>query len=255
VAKRRADKQRVAPDSQKPSLRATGYEHARPGELELPAARPEPVRVFVADERELFRKGLCALLAQRGLDVVGEASDGTSVCDEVQRNGAQVVVIDLDLPEMSGVDVIRRLAQTTPHARALVFTLSADPTTILEAVEAGAHGYLLKEVPLDEIVGAVWATAAGGFPISPRAAASLFERLRGEAAQRARHRPGRHDQLTGRELEVLRLLVEGQSNSEIADRLYISAPTVKHHISSILLKLGVGNRVQAAVRAARSGIV
>jgi DNA-binding NarL/FixJ family response regulator len=210
--------------------------------------------VYVVDEHQLFRSGLCGLLAEHGLDLVGEAADGESACARVPRMAPDVVVMSLELPGMSGIEAIRRLSTTAPRARVMAFAMTADDSSVLKAIGAGATGYLVKDAPVEEVVAAVRAVAAGGSPISPRAAGSLFERLRAEA----RARDGRSPlpaELTDREVEVLRLLVDGMSNREIADELYISPPTVKHHISSILTKLAVENRIQAAVRAVQAGIV
>lgn len=220
----------------------------------VPAPVPEPTRVFVVDHHELFRTGLCKLLELRGLALVGQASEGETACEEIPRASPDVVVMDLDLPGMSGFEATTRLAHSAPRARVVAFAMASDDDSVRRAIAAGARGYLLKEAPAEDIVAAVEAVAAGGSPISPRAAGSLFERLRADEAKPDAQRPVAAG-LTAREHEVLRLLVDGKSNAEIADALYISRPTVKHHISSILGKLGVGNRIQAAVRAVRDRII
>jgi DNA-binding NarL/FixJ family response regulator len=231
-----------------------GLETSRARDLPAPSAGAEPTRVFVVDDHELFRNGLCKLLAQRGFDVVGEAADGESACANAPTLAPHVVVMDLQLPGISGIEATRRLKERAPLASVVVLTMTADDTSVIAAIAAGADGYVLKDAPVEEMVAAVGAAAAGESPISPRAAGLLFDRLRGELAARVPHVEPK-ETLTEREVEVLRLLAEGGSNSVIARELYISPMTVKHHISSILAKLGVENRIQAAVRAVRGGIV
>jgi DNA-binding NarL/FixJ family response regulator len=220
----------------------------------VPAAQAEPTRVFVVDDHELFRTGLCGLLEQHGLVVVGEAASAETACVEIPAAAADVVVMDLELPGISGVEATKRLARSAPRARVVAFTMAADDDSVTAAISAGARGYLLKDAPAEDIIAAVQAVAAGESPISPRAAGSLFERLRSDGANDRVDRPAAGG-LTAREREVLELLVDGRSNTEIADALYISPPTVKHHISSILGKLGVGNRIQAAVQAVRERLI
>src|SRR5947209_4460536 len=216
--------------------------------------RSELTRVFVVDDHDLFRTGLCGLLRQRGLEVVGDAADGESACEEIPLVDPHVVVMDLDLPGISGVEATRRLARSAPEARVIAFTMVSDEPSVTRAIAAGASGYLLKDATIEDMVAAVRAAAAGDAPISPRAAGSIFNRLRAEA-ESLEQGAGTGFELTEREREVLKLMVAGKSNGEIARELYISAPTVKHHISSILGKLGVENRIQAAVRAVRDRLV
>jgi DNA-binding NarL/FixJ family response regulator len=212
----------------------------------------EATRIVVVDDHELFRKGLGELFAQQGFDVVGEAADGNLACELVDSVGADVVVMDLDRPGMDGLEATRRLSETAPHTQVIAFTVAADATSVIAAIAAGACGYVVKDAAVEELISAVRAAAAGQSPISPRAAGPLFDLVRSQAAAgNARPLPT----LTGREVEVLRLLAEGKSNIEIGQELFLSPTTVKHHTSSILAKLGVGNRIQAAVEAVRAGIV
>jgi DNA-binding NarL/FixJ family response regulator len=213
----------------------------------------EPIRVIVVDDHDLLRKGLRDLLNEHGLQVVGEAGDGDDAVRLVAHAAPDVVVMDLNMPRMSGVEATRRLAEVAPSTRVLVLTVSADDETVADAVEAGANGYLLKDASGDEIAAGVRAAAAGEALISPRIAAHLLERLRpdeGGSGFVARDRAG----LTDREREVLRLLAAGRDNAGIAQELFISPRTVKNHISSILAKLHVKNRIQAAVYAVRKGL-
>jgi DNA-binding NarL/FixJ family response regulator len=213
----------------------------------------EPIRVIVVDDHDLLRKGLRDLLNEHGLQVVGEAGDGDDAVRLVTHAAPDVVVMDLNMPRMSGVEATRRLTEVAPSTRVLVLTVSADDETVADAVEAGASGYLLKDASGDEIAAGVRAAAAGEALISPQIAAHLLERLRRDgrgSGFAARDSAG----LTDREREVLRLLAAGRDNADIAQELFISPRTVKNHISSILAKLHVENRIQAAVYAVRKGL-
>ena len=214
----------------------------------------EPIRVIVVDDHDLLRKGVRDLLTEHGLQVVGEASDGDDAVRLVAHAAPDVVVMDLNMPRMSGIEATRRLARVSPTSRVLVLTVSADDETVADAIEAGASGYLLKDASGDEIASGVRAAAAGEALISPRIAARLLERMRPAEGAGVRG-SGTGAELTDREVEVLRLLAAGNDNAAIAQELYISPRTVKNHISSILAKLHVDNRIQAAVYAVRKGIV
>ena len=214
----------------------------------------EPIRVIVVDDHDLLRKGVRDLLTEHGLQVVGEAADGDDAVRLVAHAAPDVVVMDLNMPRMSGIEATRRLARVSPTSRVLVLTVSADDETVANAIEAGASGYLLKDASGDEIASGVRAAAAGEALISPRIASRLLERLRPEEGSQGPG-SGTGAELTDREAEVLRLLAAGRDNAGIAQELYISPRTVKNHISSILAKLHVDNRIQAAVYAVRKGIV
>jgi DNA-binding NarL/FixJ family response regulator len=158
--------------------------------------------------------------------------------------------MDLSLPRMSGIEAIWRLALDAPTARVLVLTISADEVDVTKAILAGACGYLLKDASIDEIVAGVKAAAAGESLISSKVATTLLEQLRSNTTA-TEHQV----ELSEREVEVMRLVAEGMDNAAIADVLFISPPTVKNHISNILAKLQMENRIQAAVYAVRSGLV
>jgi DNA-binding NarL/FixJ family response regulator len=213
----------------------------------------EPIRVIVVDDHDLLRKGLRDLLTEHGLRVVGEAGDGEDAVRLVTHAAPDVVVMDLNMPRMSGVEATRRLAEVAPNSRVLVLTVSADDETVAHAIEAGATGYLLKDASGEDIAAGVRAAAAGEALISPSIASRLLERLRPGADEAAG--PSTGAELTDREVEVLRLLAAGRENADIAQELFISPRTVKNHISSILAKLHVDNRIQAAVYAVRKGLV
>jgi DNA-binding NarL/FixJ family response regulator len=214
----------------------------------------DEVRVVLVDDHELFRGGLRDLLEAQGLSVVGEAATGDGGVEIVATLAPDVVVMDLNMPGISGVEATRRILEQAPLARVLVLTISAEDGDVMDAMMAGACGYLLKDASVEELVTGVRAAAAGESSISPRIATKVLARLRHEASDRdeaARSRTG----LSDREIEVLRLLAGGKGNAEIAAELFISPKTVKNHIASILMKLQIDNRIQAAVYAVRTGII
>jgi DNA-binding NarL/FixJ family response regulator len=217
-------------------------------------AQPDEVRVVLVDDHELFRGGLRDLLEAQDLTVVGEASNGESGVELSANLAPDVVVMDLNMPGISGVEATRRILEQAPLARVLVLTISAEDGDVMEAMMAGACGYLLKDASVEELVSGVRAAAAGESSISPRIATKVLTRMRQDAGDReaaARSTTG----LSEREIEVLRLLAEGKGNAEIAQELFISPKTVKNHIASILMKLQIENRIQAAVYAVRTGII
>ena len=206
----------------------------------------------MVDDHELFRRGLIGLLEERGIEVAGEAALAADAIRLAADIGQCVVLMDLSMPGMSGIEAMQRLAAAAPLARALALTVLADDQHVIEALLAGACGYVVKDATIDEIVEGIRAASRGESMISPRIASRLVHRLREPETVEATL-TGR--ELTPREMEVLELLARGLDNSEIARVLYLSQHTVKNHVSSILIKLQVENRVQAAVRAVRSGMV
>jgi DNA-binding NarL/FixJ family response regulator len=211
-----------------------------------------PLRIFVVDDHDLFRSGLCELLAEGGFEIVGEAPDGESAVEKVRWLRPDVAVVALDLSGLSGPETARRLVEAQPGVRVVGFLLGADPSTVSQAVEAGVHTYLMKDASVEEIVDGIRLTAAGESVLSPSVATLILDRLR---ARPSGARPEDAIPLTEREREVLPLLVEGKSNVEIAAALFISPRTAKNHIASILDKLRAENRIQAAVEAVRRGLV
>jgi DNA-binding NarL/FixJ family response regulator len=214
----------------------------------MPEARPS---VFIVDDHSFFRAGLRSLLAEHDFPVVGEAATGDAALPLIERRGPHVVVMDLSMPGMSGADTTRALLERMPNLVVLVVSVSAAEGDVLEALEAGASGYLLKDSGPDEIVRAVEAAVDGDTPLSPRVAGLIVHRARGRGGELDASGAG----LSDREVEVLRLLAEGLDNNEIALRLYLSPTTVKRHVSTIFSKAGVSNRVQAAIWAVRAGII
>jgi DNA-binding NarL/FixJ family response regulator len=215
------------------------------------------IRVLLVDDHDVFRHGLAQLLRDEGLDVVAEASGGEAGVRLAGELAPDVVLMDLSMPGMDGVAATRALAATADAPRVVVLTLSDDDASMLEALLAGAAGYVVKDAPLEQIVGAVRAAAAGDAVIPPRVAPEVLRRLRAAEPSRgaAAAGDGAAAELSEREHEVLRLIVAGRDNAAIAAELFISPNTVKSHVASIFAKLGVESRLQASVQALRRGLV
>jgi DNA-binding NarL/FixJ family response regulator len=214
--------------------------------------RPQDVKVIVVDDHELFRRGITGLLKERGIQVVGEAATAADAIKQASELDPNVILMDLNMPGMSGVEATQRLGGAAPQAHVLVLTMMADDENVMNALLAGACGYLLKDASIDQIIEGIQAAVRGESVISPRVATRLVRRLR---------QPDEIDpslsgpEMTPRERRVLELLAEGLDNAEIAQALYLSQHTVKSYVSSIMIKLQVENRTQAAVRAVRGGLV
>jgi two-component system, NarL family, response regulator LiaR len=218
----------------------------------MPAERRPSV--FIVDDHSFFRAGLRSLLAEQGFEIVGEAPSGVAALPLIERRRPDLVIMDLAMPGMSGIAATRALTARLPEIAVLVMTVSATDADVLDALEAGAAGYLLKDAAPDEIVRALSAALEGDTPLSPRVAGLIAQRARAVAGgAEAAARTVR--ELTEREREILRLVAEGLDNTEIARTLYLSPTTVKRHVSAILEKLGVANRVQAVIWAVRAGLV
>ncbi|ADB50947.1 LuxR C-terminal-related transcriptional regulator [Conexibacter woesei] len=210
------------------------------------------ITTVLIDDHTIFRSGLRELLAEHGLVVEGDAPTVAAGVQLVERCAPDVAIVDLDLPDGSGIDAIRRIAECAPGTAVLVLTVSEADDDLTDAVLAGGCGYLLKDAPIETIVAGVTAVAAGDAVLSPRVAATMLARMRASGRQTAARARA---QLSPREQEVLRLVAGGMDNAAIAQELFISPHTVKNHISSILTKLHVANRIQAAVRAVRDEIL
>jgi DNA-binding NarL/FixJ family response regulator len=200
-----------------------------------------PLRVVVADDHPYYRRGLVRSLRARGIEVVAEAPNGDAAIRAVQETAPDVVVMDLKMPGMSGVEATRRLAARTPECRVLVLSVSNDEEDVSDAVLAGASGYVLKESPVEEVVAGIRAAAAGESHISQAITTPLLRRLREPAGPQADLASVR---LSDPERQVLDLLARGKEDDEVAEALGISPGSVRRHASSILTKL-----VHAAVRA------
>lgn len=210
------------------------------------------IRVLIADDHTLVRKGICALLAtEPGIEVVGEAGDGREAVEKAVRLKPDLVLMDLILPEMDGIEAIRRIAAKRNGTRILVLTSFTGDDKVFPALKAGAAGYLLKDSSPEDLIRAIRQVKSGESWLHPTIARRVLQEL---SQPNARSAPAR-EALTDRELEVLRLLARGCSNREIAENLVIGEATVRTHVSSILRKLQLASRTQAALYAIRGGLV
>jgi len=210
---------------------------------------PDPIRVLLVDDHAVVRQGLRAFLQlQPDIEVVGEAAGGGAAAEAAAAGLPDVVLMDLLMPSGDGVEAIRRLATAAPRTRVLVLTSFGDEERVFAAMQAGAAGYLLKDVDPDRLAAAIRDVHEGRPALHPEVAAQLMRRVADPGGPAG-------DRLTLREREVLELLVEGSANKQIARRLRITEKTVKTHVSSILQKLGVPDRTAAAVLAIRQGLV
>lgn len=212
------------------------------------------LRVLVVDDQTLIRQGIRALLEFAGIEVISEAADGAEALRACVDHTPDVVLLDLRMPVYDGLWFLRKQAEQGIEAPALVLTTFDDDTLVLDAMRAGAKGYLLKDVSFDQLTRAVESIASGGTLISPSITDRLIKAIRsgppptGAAADVV-------EGLTDREIRVLRLVAEGYPNQQIAQLLHLANSTVKNHISSILAKLGARDRTNAVLRAIREGIL
>ena len=214
----------------------------------------DPLRVVIVDDHDLFRTGLRSLLEEQGLRVVGDASSGSEGVQLVRELTPDVVVMDLAMPGMGGVDATRQITSIAPLTRVVMLTISDSDADVMDAILAGACGYLLKDSSIQDLMAGIQAASRGESLISPSIAAKVLQRVRATSTQ-PEIATAIKAELSAREIEVLKLIANGKDNAVIAAELHISPKTVKNHISNILMKLQIDNRIQAAVYAVRSGIV
>lgn len=210
------------------------------------------LRVMVIDDHTLFRRGLSELLERRGIEVCAAVGDGEEGCRLVAELQPDVVLLDLRMPGLDGLSVLRRLSAYDPNLTSVILTTSGDEQDLVTALRAGARGYLLKDIEPEQLVSALGSTVNGEIVVAPEMTSILAKIVRGGELQPPE--PERFAALTPRELDILRELAEAQSNKEIARTLDIAPGTVKLHIRSILRKLDVRSRVEAAVVAVEEGI-
>jgi DNA-binding NarL/FixJ family response regulator len=214
------------------------------------------IRVLIADDQQMVRQGFTVLLnAHPGIEVVGQAVDGLDAVAQVAELSPDVVLMDIRMPELGGIEATRRITVATPHIKVLVLTTFDLDEYVYEALRAGASGFLLKDASADQLAEAVRVVAAGDALLAPGITRKLiaeFSRLHGTPRAPLKERVG---DLTERETEVLTLIAQGLSNAEIARHLVVAEQTVKTHVSRILVKLGLRDRTQAAVFAYESGLV
>jgi DNA-binding NarL/FixJ family response regulator len=211
-------------------------------------------RVLLVDDHDLFRTGLRTLLEEQGIEIVGEAQNGSEALRLLREVAPEVVVMDLNMPGISGVEATRQMTMIAPLTRVLVLTISDQDGDVMDAILAGACGYLLKDSSITELMAGIRAAAAGESLVSPAIATKVLQRLRATSPS-PREAETIRSELSDREIQVLKLIANGKDNAQIAGELHISPKTVKNHISNILMKLQIENRIQAAVYAVRSGLV
>jgi DNA-binding NarL/FixJ family response regulator len=220
------------------------------------AGPPERLRVLVADDHALFRRGLQMVLeAEPDIDLVGEASDGVEAVERSQELMPDVILMDVRMPKRSGIEAASQIKDLMPHVKILMLTISDEEADLYDAIKAGASGYLLKEIPIDEVADAIRSVWAGQSRISPSMASKLLNEFATMSKATGDRTQIPAPRLTDREMEVLRLVAKGMNNRDIAKELYISENTVKNHIRNILEKLHLHSRMEAVVYAVREKLL
>ncbi len=216
----------------------------------------DPIKVLVVDDHALFRRGIAAVLAsEEGLEVVGEAVDGLEAIEKAREIAPDVILMDLNMPRCSGLEAIQALQTEMPQVNILVLTVSEEETDLFASVKFGARGYLLKNTEPEELIHAIFHIAQGGVIVSPLMATKLLTEFKDLTAGAEREPIGEAGaDLSPREGEVLQLVAQGATNKEIADSLFIAENTVKTHLKSIMEKLHLANRSQAAAYAVKRGL-
>jgi len=212
----------------------------------------DPIEVLVVDDQAMIRAGFRMLLADEpDIQVVGEAANGNDAVSQAARLGPDVILMDIRMPQLDGLQATRRILARDAVARVLILTTFSNDDYVYQALRAGASGFVLKDDPPEQLVAAVRTVAEGHALLSPAVTRQVIRRFTGSDR---RERPPELDQLTSRELEVFRLVTDGLSNAEIGHQLFISDATVKTHVTRLLQKLGLRDRAQAIVLAYRAGV-
>jgi len=216
----------------------------------------ERLKVLVVDDHALFRRGLQMVLKSEGdIEVVGEAADGNEAVEKAQETMPDVILMDVRMPHRSGIEATQQIKDLLPHVKILMLTISDEEADLYEAIKAGASGYLLKEISIDEVADAIRSVSAGQSRLSPSMAAKLLQEFAAMSKRAAEARQLPAPRLTDREMEVLRLVAQGLNNRDIARDLFISENTVKNHIRNILEKLHLHSRMEAVVYAVREKLL
>ena len=229
-----------------------------PGGVRGSGKAPEPIRVLIADDHALFRRGLEMVLdEEQDIDLVGQASDGTEAVARARQSLPDVVLMDIRMPKTSGIEAARAMKEAAPSAKIVMLTISDEEEDLFEAIRAGASGYLLKDIPLDEVADAVRAVHGGQSLINPSMAGKLLTEFATLARRDEEERPQQvpAPKLTEREMEVLKLVARGMNNRDIAKELFISENTVKNHVRNILEKLQIHSRMEAVMIAVREKLI
>jgi DNA-binding NarL/FixJ family response regulator len=222
----------------------------------VPRVVADAIRVLVVDDHALFRRGLEMVLAHEAdIDIVGEASDGTEAVDQAAALLPDIVLMDVQMPKRSGIDACTAIKDVVPSAKIVMLTVSEDEADLYEAIKAGASGYLLKEISIDEVATGLRAVAGGQSLISPSMAAKLLTEFSTMMKRSDDRQQVPAPRLTDRELDVLKLVARGLNNRAIATQLFISENTVKNHIRNILDKLQLHSRMEAVVYAVREKLL
>ena len=220
------------------------------------ATGAETLRVMVVDDHALFRRGLQMVLqAEPDLDLVGEASDGAEAVERSQELMPDVILMDVRMPKRSGIEATSQIKDLLPHVKILMLTISDEEADLYDAIKAGASGYLLKEIPIEEVADAIRSVWAGQSRISPSMASKLLNEFAAMTKGTGDRPQIPAPRLTDREMEVLKLVAKGKNNRDIAKDLYISENTVKNHIRNILEKLHLHSRMEAVVYAVREKLL
>ncbi|MDP9021569.1 MAG: response regulator transcription factor [Actinomycetota bacterium] len=227
-----------------------------PRDLEEAHVPDERIRVLIADDHELFRRGLRMVLEDEDdIEVVGEAGDGTDAVALTSETVPDVVVMDVRMPEVSGIDATAQIKEELPHTKILMLTISDEEDDLYEAIKAGANGYLLKEISIDEVGDAVRSVHGGQSLISPSMASKLLDEFAAMVKKEEEKQQVPAPRLTPREMEVLQHVAQGMNNRQIAKALFISENTVKNHVRNILEKLHLHSRMEAVVYAVREKLL
>jgi DNA-binding NarL/FixJ family response regulator len=215
--------------------------------------RTDPIRTMIVDDHALFRRGLEMVLeGEPDIELVGQASDGTEAVEKAAESLPDIVLMDIRMPRSNGIEACRAMKEAAPSAKIIILTISDEEEDLFEAIRAGASGYLLKDIPLDEVADTVRAVHGGQSLINPSMAAKLLTEF-AALARRAQELPA--PRLTEREMQVLKLVARGMNNRDIAKELFISENTVKNHVRNILEKLQIHSRMEAVMVAVREKLI